>query len=129
MFPPEVTVISFNVGLIVVTVGNRDMLPMELEQNMTMSRIALDGNDVRFDIDFNCSDLGIGMSDFKMAMGMDEVKNQLIAGMFSEMNEGMEVMMKAIIASNKHFCVNFIDRESGESAKIRLTNSELKQLF
>ena len=113
-----------NLLQLAAVVASRE-LPEDLGDGMKMTSMKIEGRDVVFSIDMDMKETGITMQEFKMALEMPEVKNEMMKSMFSDSDKDMAAFMKIIEASKKNFVLKFIDSETGENSDIKLTNSEL----
>lgn len=105
-------------------------LPMDLGDGMTMTALAIEGNDLAFHCKMNHDMMeGMTMSQFQQVLNMPEMKKQMISSMTQEMDEDMAMFIKLTKTSGKNFAMKFIDSQTGEMASIRLTNSELNQFL
>lgn len=113
---------------LVSIVANKEM-PIRAGDGMTMTEFTLTGSNAEFVVEMDASALsGLSMSDFQAALNMDQVKKEMVKSMMSDADEDMKTFIKVIVAANKNFALRFKDKNTGESAVIRVTCDELKQL-
>ena len=116
-----------NLLQLAAVVASRE-LPEDLGDGMKMTSMKIEGRDVVFSIDKYMKEKGITMQEFKMALEMPEVKNEMTKSMFGDnTDKDMAAFMRVIQISKKNFVIRFIDSETGDNTDVKLTNSELSR--
>ena len=115
-----------NLLQLVMLAGNKE-LPEDMGDGMSLQSMDIDGRDVVFVVGIDGASMGISMEEFKLAMSMPEVKDEMIKSIVDDDDDDMTVFFKAIVASKKNFVMRFADTQSDEYVDCRLTTSELRQ--
>lgn len=105
-------------------------LPMDAGDGIVLSSFAVVGNDVKISMIVDEKELeGLNMKAFEVLLNNEAMKKQLMAQMVSSMDADGKFAINVIAAAKKNFVMEFVGGNTGETAMIRLTSSELKQLI
>ncbi len=111
-----------------LAVASKD-LPQDTGQGMQMTSVELDGRDVLFSFLVEQGALGTSMSRFGEALAMPEAKAAMSEALVGSMDEDMRMTLKLVVTAKKNFCFQFVEKGTGDTAKMRLTTAELKKMI
>ena len=116
---------------LVMLLGNRE-LPQDAGNGMTMSSMDVDSRDVTFVIEMEPQSLGgITLDQLNTVLNNPELKSMMTTEMmknFENTDDKMKIFFKAITTANKNLVVKFVDKNSGDSAKMTITADDLKKV-
>ena len=116
---------------LVMMVGSKE-LPQDAGNGMTMSSIDVDSRDVTFVIEMEPQALGgVTLDQFNMVLNNPELKSMMTTEMMKNFESGdddMKTFFKVITTANKNLVVKFVDKKTGDSAKMTITADDLKKI-
>jgi hypothetical protein len=112
---------------LVVMVGSNE-LPQDAGDGVTIYAMEKSDDDVAFTIEMSPESMGgITMEQFNQVLNMPELKQMMMQEMIKglEGNEDFNKFLQVILVAKKDLTINFVDKNSGDSATLTLGADEL----
>ncbi|MCR4959371.1 MAG: hypothetical protein K6B13_12350 [Prevotella sp.] len=112
---------------LIVMVGSNE-LPQDAGDGVTIYAMEKSDDDVAFTIEMSPESMGgITMEQFNQVLNMPELKQMMMQEMIKglEGNEDFNKFLQVILVAKKDLTINFVDKNSGDSATLTLGADEL----
>lgn len=120
-----------NALLDLVVVLGKNELPQDAGEGVTMTSIEKDDDDVTFVLEMDPSALqGVSIKQLDEVLNMPELREMMMQEMMKNLegDEDVNTLMQVVLAANKNLVIRFADKNSNDTANLRLNASELRRI-